>query len=41
MENMDESQGDENEGAKTKDEPKIYSFTDINTLYPQINMRVS
>ena len=39
--NRNENKGDEEERAITKDEPRTYSFTDINTLYPQINTLVS
>ena len=38
-ENSGERKGDgREEGATTKDEPRTYAFTDINTLYPEINM---
>ena len=39
--NPNESKGDEEERVTTKNEPRTFSFTDINTLYPQINMLVS
>ena len=40
-ENIGESKGDDEERVTTKNEPRTFSFTDINTLYPQINMLVS